>query len=288
MPNCLKSSLPATWSNNAAVITFAANQYALILMLKNCLPGLLGLSLFSLFSCKSIGDPDEIAVEMQTLTKNYCISDGQCANFLIRYPTFKGPDTAAIEKFTNELEHGIESLIQAPQDLPFVVSMDSMGNMLIKSYINFKKTQPDFDKSFSLQLISNVPVHNTSIVTIELLQNSSTGPGNELALSHIRTYDLNAGKFMTAGDIVKDTVAFRDILEKAFAKANKLSAVSDIPKLLTPDRKALPLPRYIAIFPEGVRVLYNWYEIAPFPTTPTDLFFTWKQLGKLTDRSLWL
>lgn len=247
---------------------------------------LLIICVLGLFSCSS--GPEEIAVEIQTLTKNYCIADEQCASFLVRYPTFKGPDTAAIAKFTEELQKGMLSLVQAPQDLPFEVSMDSMGKMFINGFIKYREIKPDFNKSFSMQLISNVPVHNTSIVTVELLQNTSMGPGNELALSHVRTYDLAAGKFMTAGDIVKDTVAFRTLLEIAFAKANNLSAVSEIPKVLTPDRKALPLPRYIAILPDGVRVLYNWYEFAPFPCQATDLLFTWKQLGELTDPRPWL
>jgi len=41
------------------------------------------------------------------------------------------------------------------------------------------------------------------------------------------------------------------------------------------------------VLPEGVRFIYNPYEVAAYAFGQTDILLTWAQLGTLADKSKW-
>jgi hypothetical protein len=47
------------------------------------------------------------------------------------------------------------------------------------------------------------------------------------------------------------------------------------------------MPMMYCLVSEGVRFIYNPYEVAPYAVGQTDILLTWEQLGKLADKSKW-
>jgi hypothetical protein len=58
--------------------------------------------------------------------------------------------------------------------------------------------------------------------------------------------------------------------------------------LVFPEFKQLPMPMQWCVVPEGVRFIYNPYEIAAYALGQTDITLTWAQLGSLADQKKWL
>jgi hypothetical protein len=48
------------------------------------------------------------------------------------------------------------------------------------------------------------------------------------------------------------------------------------------------MPMQWCVVPEGVRFIYNPYEIAAYALGQTDITLTWAQLGSLADQKKWL
>ena len=57
--------------------------------------------------------------------------------------------------------------------------------------------------------------------------------------------------------------------------------------LLFPDLK-FDLPQNIAVVKEGIRFLYNPYEMTAYALGEFDLLLTWEQLGGLIKKENWL
>jgi hypothetical protein len=49
----------------------------------------------------------------------------------------------------------------------------------------------------------------------------------------------------------------------------------------------LALPSNVCIIKEGVRFVYNPYEIMAYAYGMSDVVITWEELGKLADRAKW-
>lgn len=47
------------------------------------------------------------------------------------------------------------------------------------------------------------------------------------------------------------------------------------------------MPLNFAVTTEGVEFYYNPYEVAAYVFGPTDILFTWEQLGRLADKARW-
>lgn len=290
MLNCLKNNQAAIWSNKRPCrVTFAAKIFCLRFMLKHLLGYLACGGMLCMLACTAQQSAkNRPAAEIQSFNRRYCVNDEQCVDVIVLYPVFSGGDSAAMAKFKTGINNYIVNVIGGPPDLPLESSIDSATNMFVNSFISYKRHNLEYMGNWVLQMVANVPLINDKLVSVELSQNMNSAPGSDFSLKHLKSYDLQAGKFLTIADIVTDTAAFRPMLEKSACQVLGLRSIDEMKPKLHALVDVFPMPFHVSIVPEGLHLAYNWYEITTDKIPITEIHFTWEQLGALVDKKRWM
>ncbi|MBL7775923.1 MAG: hypothetical protein JNK89_07955 [Saprospiraceae bacterium] len=225
---------------------------------------------------------------IQPYVKRYCVSNQQCADVSIYLPMFRGEESASLGATNEQLQRDLLSLVQAPLGLPIEVTLDSVAARFFQGYNSFIQANPQASQNWQMRLTTTVPLMTPQLVTMEAKQSYNIYFDQKSELMHVVTYDFRTGKYLGVAELVRDTSTFRPMLEGAFSQARQLKSPKEISTLLSPGKHSLPMPRYIAIYPEGLRVLYNADEYSLLELPVTDMRFSWEQLGDLVEKSEWI
>jgi len=235
-----------------------------------------------------------VTVTMTKVRKEKCIRDSVCATLDLSYPVLTGGANAATTKSINDsilafVYLATEADPAWPQPEVFDSAAQKMFVMLQEDAAI--RGTDGIQMSFSNELKSKVVWQTNKYLSLEMDTWSFSGGAHGMYGTLLETFDLNTGKPLLLTDIVKDTTALRPLLEKGFVEAKKVDA-PDMAKMtladfLLSEFKQLPMPVIYCIVPEGLRFVYNPYEVAPYAVGQTDILLTWAQLGGLADKGKW-
>ena len=252
---------------------------------------LLGVGLLFVAGCQlgSKSPAEGWTVGIQPYTQRYCAGNQQCADVTIHLPQFRGDESATLGAFNEKIQRHLLTLVDAPDKVPVESALDSVAVIFFRNYAGFKQSNPSTTENWQMSLIASVPLLTPQITTVEAKQTSNVLANQELGLIHVITYDFRTEKYLSMSDLIPDTAAFRPILEAAFFQARQIQTPSELKQMLLPELDQLPMPRYAAVYPDGIRIVYNSIEYTFLPEIPvTDFKLSWEQLGKLADKTKWL
>ncbi len=252
------------------------------------------------FACQQPSTPatpagSPLTVTMVEVKKEKCIRDSVCAILNLSYPVVTGGANAAATKSINDsIQAFVYLAAEADPAWPMPQVFDSA---IVKMFTLLQEDAAmrgadAIPMSFSNELTSKVVWQTDKYLSLEMNTWSFSGGAHGMYGTLLETFDLNTGKPLLLTDIIKDTTALRPLLEKGFVDAKKKESPEDMANmtladLLLPEFKVLPLPAIYCIVPEGVRFMYNPYEVAAYAVGQTDILLTWSQLGALADKSKW-
>lgn len=221
-----------------------------------------------------------------------CLRDTICAEVHLQYPILTGGDNAAAINAINDSLRilALTGLLTDPAR-PVDQAFDSVGLELYDELRKTLKESPDwigasYFKEVTTQSLLNTP----KFLSFSLQASGYIGGAHPYYTSVLATYDLTTGKAVNLSDIVRDTAALRPMLESGFLAAKK-SGPADTTRLsdlLFPEITRLPVSDNVCIVPDGLRFLYNPYEVAPWAVGATEILLSWQQLGSLADRKKWV
>ncbi|TNE67880.1 MAG: hypothetical protein EP344_01770 [Bacteroidetes bacterium] len=251
---------------------------------------LLTVCLLGIMSCQlTTSSPSaNWTVESESFFKRYCIDNQQCAEVNLIMPLYKGEHSATLGAFNDKIRRHLGTLANAPADQPIEIGFDTVTTKFFDMFNSFKAQNPNTVENWKLELRSSVPVLNSKITTVEAVSMYNMWDKRELTSTHLISYDFRKEKYLTTADLVSDTIAFRPILEAAFCRAQNLTSPAEIRNVLSPNFQRLPLPRYIAVMPNGIRVVYNYSEISHLLIPLTDFTLSWEEMKGLSERNDWL
>ncbi len=235
-----------------------------------------------------------LTVNMETVKKEKCVRDSICATLDLTYPVVTGGANAAITKSINDSIMAFVYLAaEADPAWPLSQMFDSaamkMFNMLEED-IAIRGADGN-QMSFTNELKSKVLWQTNKYLSLQMNTESFSGGAHGMYGTLLETFDLTTGKPLDLTDIIKDTTALRPLLEKGFVEAKKAEspdmANTTLADLLLPEFKQLTMPVMYCIVPEGVRFIYNPYEVAPYAVGQTDILLTWQQLEPLVEKGKW-
>jgi Deacetylase PdaC/Protein of unknown function (DUF3298) len=248
----------------------------------------IALTLVSLVAaCKNQTAP-ELKIKMVEETLKKCVRDSSCVEVSATLPQLEDrPDLSGIKAINDSLMMAVTGVTGGS----LKVTMDTLLNQMLRM-LDEQLTTAD-DKAFSMSYYSNADGkiiwnsagHVSSAVSSDMFSGGAHGSYG-IALA---TYNLNTGKKVNLTDIISDTTALRPLLEaKVFeqkkSEDNTIVALKDI--LFDPE-KPLALPTQFCIVKEGVRFVYNPYEIMAYAFGMSDVVITWDELGKAAPRKQW-
>lgn len=232
-----------------------------------------------------------LTVKMEHFEFKKCLKDSLCASMNFTFPVLEGgPNPVATKTINDSIASFVAMLAYDGRKLPVKTALDSASILLYDMMAMQYKELPDYTIGYTAELKSTVLLKNAKYFSISLDNYSFAGGAHGNYGTALNTFDLNTGKYIELTEIIADTSAIRPMLEKAFVAQKKQDSGEDLKleDLLFPDFKQLPMPLQWCVVQDGVRFIYNPYEVAAYAIGQTDILLRWEELGNLADRKKWL
>lgn len=236
--------------------------------------------------------PKSIDVKMETYSVRHCIHDSLCAEMRLTYPVVSGADAAVVQRLNDSIQLAVYLAANADLDKPLKSALNAAALALfdlMKGDHDMALEEAPLPMSYTVELDSRVAIKTKRHLSLEMNGYSYTGGAHGYYYTVLNTFDIATAESVLLPDIVSDTAALRPLLEQAFLAVHRKEqpGVELAELLLNPDAP-LDLPANYCIVPEGVRFVYNPYEVSAYAVGQTDFVLTWKELGALIDRGKWV
>lgn len=138
-------------------------------------------------------------------------------------------------------------------------SIEESINSFNNEYTMFKTDFPETIQVWEAQIDGEVMYQSSEIISIAMTYYTNTGGAHGNLNISLLNFNSETGQRIENNQLFNDTEAFKALAKPYFEKATK-------DKSLLLDYKAFKLPANIGYNEEGIILLYNTYEIAPYST----------------------
>jgi hypothetical protein len=202
--------------------------------------------------------------------------DSGCTVVKIVYPVFDSAKTlndTIVRKLT----------VMFAMDGKADSSLASMTQKFLKSYTDFKKTDPRSVMFFTLDDSVKVIHQDSSLTALQLKGYNYQGGAHGGSVTGFINWDTKAGKNLTLDDVFASGYPdkLNAIAEKIFRKDEKLSDTASLKDNYFFKDDKFALNQNFSITPLGIKFLYNQYEIKPYAAGITELFIPYAQIKSL-------
>lgn len=210
------------------------------------------LCILLVFSCKK----EEVKLtfsEVQVTTKN---------NDLVEVFIPKAEGNKAVSEIINtEIKTTVASFlaIGEPSEKDKTLSITEKIDMFNQEYKNFVEDFPDTTQRWDAQVNGELVFQSSNIISLAITAYVNTGGAHGNTTITFLNFDAQTGKQLSNEDLFKNIEAFKPVAKTYFDKA-----VTDKSILFEPE--SFQLPASIGVSEEGLILLYNTYEIAPYAT----------------------
>lgn len=219
-----------------------------------------------------------------------CVHDSVCAEVNLSWPVLSGgADSTLTKRLNDSIEVAVYLATNANPALPLPLALDSAAANLYTMLDSDIKAGSEMNMSYTVELKGQSVFQSPGYLSVQMDGYSFIGGAHGYYYTVLNTFSLNTSESVHLTSIISDTTALRTMLEKAFAETHQ-KEIPDVKldDLLLDPEAPLALPSNYCIVPEGVRFVYNPYEVAPYAVGQTDITLKWEQLGPIADRNKWL
>lgn len=190
----------------------------------------------------------------------------------INIPEASGDDTVsiAINNTVNQLI--INSLNTNEPDGSVPKNIEESIDSFNKEFNRFKTDFPDAVVTWEAQIDGEVMYQSPDIISMAITTYLNTGGAHgNLSISFLN-FNAQTGKQLKNEDLLEDHLAFIEIAKTYFDEE-----IADKKELYF-EPENFKLPENIGFSEEGVILLYNTYEIAPYSSGITEILIPWNEL----------
>ncbi len=255
---------------------------------------LLGLLCAGLFlHCQMNPAPAPVEVQLKTFEFKRCLDNAEiCAEMKVTYPEVSGSDAALARRLTDSLQAIVCSVLDLPLNLPLSQHLpalaDSFYGQMDADYRESLFFAVGYSKEADTKIVLNAPRYLSADISGYLFSGGAHGVG----ITALVTLEKATGRTLSLTEVVSDTASLRPLVEQAFLQANKEKDLGEMEatfeNILLEPNQPLPLTDNFCIEAEGIRMVYNPYEVTAYVFGPTEFLLTWEALGRLADRDKWL
>ncbi|MBD0831431.1 DUF3298 and DUF4163 domain-containing protein [Aestuariibaculum sediminum] len=136
-------------------------------------------------------------------------------------------------------------------------SIEQSINLFNKEYNKFSNDFPNVIQPWEAQIDGEIVFQSNDIICVSITSYKNTGGAHGLLYITFLNFDVKTGERLNPEDIFKSNKDFKSLAELYFNKT-----IKDQNLLLEPDN--FKLPQNIGFNDQGLILLYNTYEIAPY------------------------
>lgn len=204
----------------------------------------------------------------------------------IKYPKLSGGNEAAITKinaFVATLPiKGIFSLTN-PEENANAATAKTLAEATKNFLTEVAKMQKEqTDVLYTYHANGDTIYISPTIISLQFDESTYTGGAHDNYYSSLLNFDAQTGELLKLSDIVKDTVALKKMAETKFIAGEKQIGKENGYEFMMSDYffadGKFSLPNNITITANGIRFLYNPYEVASFARGQIIFDIPWKEL----------
>lgn len=222
---------------------------------------LLACYFFVLFGCKE-----------ETIVTFSESSFQSSVNEMVTITVPKAEGNSSVESNINsEIENVIIMSLNGTETYKKGISVDESIQNFEQSYYAFKNDFPDSNQIWEVQIDGDIMFQSENIISIAISSYKNTGGAHGNLTITILNFNGQTGKRMANIELFKNNDAF-----SAIAKTHFNKAIED-PNVLF-DSSTFKLPENIGYTEEGLLLLYNTYEIAPYASGTIDFIIPFEEI----------
>jgi hypothetical protein len=195
-----------------------------------------------------------------------------CASVLLEYPEIlDAPSDVARDAIQGQ----VRGMILAPiEESDRDSTPEALMERFIRSYQEFAAEFPESSSPWSMTRTVK-PIYNTGFVfSLEMTEESYTGGAHPNSFVRLGSYDARTGKRIALEDVLigGHGAELRAIGERAFRDARELSPSDDLGDAgFWFEEGVFRLNDNFAVTAEGLRFVFNRYEVAPYALGATEI-----------------
>ncbi|XCF06300.1 DUF3298 domain-containing protein [Tamlana crocina] len=178
----------------------------------------------------------------------------------VNIPEAKGKKTIT-EQINSEIRKTITTALHIgdPDDVPSI-SIEESIKRFNEEYQGFKRDFPETELPWEAQIDGEVVYQTPEIICAAITTYTNTGGAHGLSNISFLNFNATTGNRISNEKLITDLEAFKKMAKPYFDKAiaEKEHAIFDT--------EAFQLPANIGYTEDGLVLLYNTYEIAPYST----------------------
>lgn len=207
-------------------------------------------SLFLFYACKE---------ESKTTFSETSITTKTNKLVEVNIPKVMG-DNAISNSINSEIKNLVMRALQVGEPTSTTSkSIEESIDAFNEEYNAFNKDFPDASMPWEAQIDGEMLFESTEIISISITSYLNTGGAHGNTFITFLNFNAQTGKRLKNTDLIKNTDGFKTLAASYFKKA-----LSDDDMLFKPDN--FQLPENMGYVEEGIHLLYNTYEIAPYAT----------------------
>ncbi|GGG38199.1 DUF3298 and DUF4163 domain-containing protein [Bizionia arctica] len=187
------------------------------------------------------------------------------------------PEAIGNESVSKAINHSISQLVISSLNVndtngiePKTVeeSIDLFNN----EYAFFKTNFPDSVVPWEAQIDGDVMYQSADVISISMTSYLNTGGAHGNLIISFLNFNSQTGKLLKNEDLFEDYLAFTELAKTYFNE--EIADKKDL--YFEPDN--FKLPENIGFDEEGIILLYNTYEVAPYSSGITEIHIPWEDL----------
>lgn len=215
------------------------------------------LIVFTLFILASCTPKKEISFSEQNITT--------ATNTIVDINIPKAVGSSKLALHINEsLNQYVATALQFNQENKTLSSIEKNIDNFNTEYKNFKKKFPESSQEWEAQIDGELMFKSPEIISISLTTYKNTGGAHGILVITFLNFNAQTGELLTTDKLLKNKEQFTKIANTYFNEEILEK------KEMYLDADNFVLPQNIGYSTDGLTLLYNTYEIAPYTTGITE------------------
>ncbi|MGS0525976.1 PdaC/SigV domain-containing protein [Zobellia nedashkovskayae] len=207
---------------------------------------------------------NKLTFETLSLDETRC---SECPNVEINIP--KALENSKIaESINTAIDEEIIETLNYDDELEATSIKDAVQSFS-NGYWELKKLYPEEATSWEAKIEGKVSYENADFISVELNSYIFTGGAHGYSSQHFLNFDKNKAKELQNWEIFKDRKDFEQFAEQKFRNQERIPLEGPINSTgFMFESDTFYLPENIGFTEEGIKLLYNPYEVASYADGP--------------------
>ena len=242
----------------------------------------------SWFSCREQPALSPVTFTSATLERqggpDCSTEESRCVRLEMVYPKAASSEELLAGKINDTLQQTLaKTLIMLNPDSDSTENLSQLADQFVDSYAQFIQDVPDYQLGWWIETSYEVHQNTSKLISLELMVSSFTGGAHPLGFSESFNLAVPSGAPVTLNELILDREGFLALVEKEFKASKGLPENASLQEEGFFYGGPFALPPNFVFTAEGLYLIYNVYDAAPYVMGPTEILIPFSRLEGLLD-----